>query len=131
MADGNVRRDSASQGALAEATLAQQGVITEAAYEEQAKSFDTMSATARMTAASEEDMATKTDTIATEQEGIAGQQQSLADQAAAAGKTAMWGDIAGGLLKGVAAVASEALAPETGGLSLAATMGLDGLGAIH
>src|SRR6185312_13200510 len=34
---GDLLRDSASQGALAKATLAQQGVITEAGYEEQAK----------------------------------------------------------------------------------------------
>lgn len=35
-------RDSASQGALTHAVLGQQGLITEAGYDEQAKSFQTM-----------------------------------------------------------------------------------------
>jgi hypothetical protein len=47
----DLMRDSASQGALAKGVLAQQGTITEAGFEEQAKSFDTMATTGRATAA--------------------------------------------------------------------------------
>ena len=46
---------------------------------EQPESFNTKSAAARATAASEMDVATKTDTIATEQEGVAGQQPTVAN----------------------------------------------------
>jgi hypothetical protein len=42
----------------------QQGAITEAGFDEQAKSFQTMSAAGRATAASEFDIANQTDTIA-------------------------------------------------------------------
>lgn len=43
-------RDSANQGALAKATLAQQGLITEAGYEEQAQSYQLMSQAANQAA---------------------------------------------------------------------------------
>lgn len=42
--------DSANQGALAKATLAQQGQITEAGYEEQAQSYGIMSQAANLAA---------------------------------------------------------------------------------
>lgn len=103
----DVLADSASQGALAKETLGQQGLITEAGYEEQANSYGLMASTARTTAAGEEQ-------IASEQES--------------AGQTSMWGDIAGGLLKGAAAVASIVAAPATGGLSLAALPAAIGAG---
>jgi hypothetical protein len=93
----DILADSASQGALAKATLGQQGLITEAGYQEQATSYGIMQSTATQ-AASEEDQ-------------IAQQQQNAAS-------TSMFGDIAGGILKGAAAVAGLALAPETGGASL-------------
>jgi hypothetical protein len=70
-----------------------------------------MSAAAKATAAGEVSIAGQEDTIATEQ-------QQLATQTAAAGSTSELGDVAAGLLKGAAAVASVVAAPATGGLSL-------------
>lgn len=43
-------RDSANQGALQKAVLSQQGLITEAGYEQQAKSYNLMAANAEMAA---------------------------------------------------------------------------------
>lgn len=83
----DILADSARQGALAKATLGQQGLITEAGYNEQAQSYTMMAATARTTAAGEEDIASKTED---------------------AGQFAMLGDIAGGILKGAAAIATIA-----------------------
>ena len=77
---------------MAKSTLGQQGLITEAGYEEQAQSYGIIANTARQTAGEEEE--------------IANQQQN------AGGITAL-GDIAGGILKGAAAVAGLA----TGGVS--------------
>lgn len=54
----DLMRDSASQGALTKAVGAQQGLITEAGYKEQAESFTTMSQAARMAADAEEHAAT-------------------------------------------------------------------------
>lgn len=102
----DILRDSASQGAMAKAVLGQQGLITEAGYKEQQESYETMASTARTTAAGEDTIADQTD--------------QLAQQTIAAGKQAATGDFISGALKGVAAVASIALAPATGGLSLAA-----------
>jgi hypothetical protein len=73
-------RDSAQQGALAKQVLAEQGEITEAGYEEQAKSFDTMSAAARMAAAGGMDIARRTDLIADRSDAIAGQTDAIAGQ---------------------------------------------------
>lgn len=95
----DILRDSASQGALSKAVLGQQGLITEAGYQEQQQSYNLMASTARTAAASEDQIANETEQ---------------------AGKTAEFGDFISGALKGVAAVASVALAPVTGGLSLAA-----------
>lgn len=118
----DIMRDSASQGALAHGTLAQQGVITEAGFEEQAKSFDTMSAAGRATAASEYGIADKTDVIAGQQDQIAvGQDQLAVDTQKVADQSAT-GSFISAALKGVAAVASLALAPETGGASIALGM---------
>lgn len=103
---GDILRDSAQQGALAKGTLAQQGVITEAGYEEQAQSYTTLANAGRMAAASEMDIAGKTDVIASEQDKLAAQQQQLANATADSGKTSAFGDFAGGLLKGAAAVAT-------------------------
>jgi len=83
----DVLADSARQGALAKETLGQQGSITEAGYQEQATSYGIMATTATNAAASEEE--------------IANQQES-------AGKTSMWGDIAGAIFNGAAAVAGLA-----------------------
>lgn len=127
----DLMRDSASQGALAHGVLGQQGAITEAGFDEQAKSFQTMAAAGRATAAGEMDIAGQTDVIAGQQDQLANQQDQLAVQTKKAADDAASGDFFSSAIKGVAAVASIALAPATGGLSLAATAGLDGLGAIH
>lgn len=102
----DIMRDSASQAALQRGVLEQQGVITEAGYDEQAKSFTTMAAAGRATAASEYDIATKTDVIAEQQDQIAGQQDVLAQQTQDAANTQATGDFIGSALKGVAAVAT-------------------------
>jgi hypothetical protein len=80
-------RDSASQGALTHAVLGQQGLITEAGYNEQAASYKNMSQAATAAGNAENQASTFADVT--------------------------------GIIKGVAAVASLALAPETGGASLA------------
>lgn len=53
-------RSSASQGALTHAVLGQQGLITEAAYTEQAQSYTNMAAAARQAGNAEESLAAKT-----------------------------------------------------------------------
>lgn len=95
----DILRDSASQGAMTKAVLGQQGLITEAGYQEQADSYTLMSSAARMAAAGEMDIANKTEDLANTQ-GI--------------------GSFISGAIKGVAAIASIGAAPFTGGLSLAA-----------
>jgi hypothetical protein len=106
---GDILRASASQGALAKGVLAQQGVITEAGYEEQATSYNTLATAGRAAAATQEEMATQTYGIASEQDQIAAQQQGLAQQTLAAGSTAAFGDFAGAALKGAAAIATLAV----------------------
>ena len=81
----DILRDSASQGALTKAVLGEQGLISEAGYEEQAQSYMTMA--------------------------------SAAGMAAQAEKTAETGDFITGAIKGIAGIASIALAPATGGAS--------------
>jgi hypothetical protein len=117
-------RDSASQGSLTTAVMGEQGLITEASYDEQAQSYATMSAAATTAAGGEENIATQTDQIADQTDQLATATQNAANNTAT-------GDFITSAIKGVAALASVALAPATGGLSLAATAGLDGLGAIH
>jgi hypothetical protein len=116
---GDILRDSASQGALAHGVLGQQGAITEAGFDEQAKSFQTMADAGRATAAGEMDIAGKTDTIAGQQDQLAGQQDQLAVQTQQAADKQAQGDFISSALKGAAAVASLVLAPATGGASLA------------
>jgi hypothetical protein len=53
-------RSSASQGALTHALIGQQGLITEAGYQEQHDSYVNMAAAARQAAQAEEDLAGKT-----------------------------------------------------------------------
>lgn len=84
----DILRESASQGALAKEVLGQQGLITEAGYQEQAQSYGVMASTARETAAGEKQIASETEKAS----GIAA-----------------IGDIAGGLFKGAAAIATLAL----------------------
>lgn len=74
----DVMRDSAAQGALAKNVLGTQGQITEAGFEEQAKSYETMSRAGRVAAAAEYDIANKTDVIAGQTRDIAGRQDLLA-----------------------------------------------------
>jgi hypothetical protein len=130
----DLMRDSASQGALAKGVLAQQGTITEAGFEEQAKSFDTMATTGRATAASEMDIAGKTDVIAGQQDQIAAQQDQLAiDTQNAANKQGI-GDFIGSALKGAAAVASLVVAPEAAVVGFAATSAMGdatGIGGLY
>lgn len=83
----DILADSARQGALAKATLGQQGLITEAGYNEQAQSYTMMASTARQTAAGEENIANETED---------------------AGTFATIGNVAGGIIKGAAAVATLA-----------------------
>lgn len=101
----DILRDSASQGALTKAVLGQQGLITEAGYQEQADSFSVMSGAARTAAAGEFSIADQTDQLAKDT-------QSASD-------TAGIGSFISGAIKGVGAIASIALAPVTGGASLA------------
>jgi hypothetical protein len=102
----DILADSARQGALAKETIGQQGQITEAGYEEQSQSYNLMASTAR---------------------SAASQENQMADETKDASTFAALGDFAGTLLKGAAAVASLTIAPELA----PATMGLDGLSAIH
>ena len=113
-------KDSANQAALQQGVIGMQGAINTAGYNEQAQSFETMANVGRQTAASENQIAGETDTIAGQQRSIAQQQIQLGVEAKQAADDAAKGDFIGGLIKGVAAVASVALAPATGGLSLAA-----------
>lgn len=106
---GDLLRDSASQGALAKSVLAQQGVITEAGFDEQAKSYTTLANTGRATAASELDIAGKTDVIAGEQDTLAAGQKQLAYATQQAGENAATGDFFSAAIKGISAVASIAL----------------------
>jgi hypothetical protein len=102
----DLMRDSASQGALARGVLGQQGANTEAGYDEQAKSFTTMANAGRATAASEFDIANKTDTIAGQQDAIAAGQDQLAIQTQQAADQQATGDFISSAIKGVAAVAT-------------------------
>lgn len=74
----DILRESASQGALQRAVLGQQGLITEAGYEEQAKSYETMAKAGRWAAGKETEIAGRTDVIAGRQEGIAIGQEGIA-----------------------------------------------------
>jgi hypothetical protein len=132
---GDIMRDSASQGALAKGVLAQQGVISEAGFDEQAKSFTTMANAGRTTAAGEMDIAGKTDTIANQQDAIAAQQDQLAvDTQNAANKQAT-GDFVTSAMKGVAAVATLLVAPEAapliGGAAASAIGDATGIGGLY
>src|SRR5258708_15749852 len=61
----DILADSASQGALAHSVLDKQEAISVAGYEEQAQSYDVMSAAARMAAGGERSIAAAPDPIAT------------------------------------------------------------------
>lgn len=50
-------RDSAAQGALTKAVIGEQGLITEAGYDEQSQAYTNMASIARSTAAGERDLA--------------------------------------------------------------------------
>jgi hypothetical protein len=116
----DIMRDSAQQGALAKGVLAQQGVITEAGYTEQAQSFTTMANAGRAAAAGETAIASQTDVIAGQQDQLATQQDALAAATQNAANQQSTGDFISGAIKGVAAVASLFAAPVTGGASLLA-----------
>lgn len=115
----DLMRDSASQGALARGVLGQQGAITEAGFEEQQKSYQTMSAAARATAAGEFGIADQTDAIAGRQDAIAAGQDQLAVDTQKVADDSATGSFISAAIKGVAGVASLLAAPATGGLSLA------------
>ena len=116
----DILADSAAQGALAHSVLDKQTAISVAGYEEQAQSYDVMSAAAKMAATGETSIASATDAIAAEQEAlgtrtaalgvtVAEQQQSLAQQTVAAGNQAATGDFIGSAIKVAAALAPLAL----------------------
>lgn len=98
----DVLADSARQGELQKQVLGNQGLMTEAGYTEQAETYKNMSSAAH---------------IASDEETLASQEHL---KAASAEDTAATGDFIQTAIKGVAAVASIAAAPFTGGLSLAA-----------
>ena len=86
--------------------LEKQTAISVAGYEEQAQSYDVMSAAARMAASGETSIADATDAIAAQQEAlgtrtaalgatVAQQQQQLAQATVAAGSSAATGDFVG------------------------------------
>lgn len=54
----DLMRDSATQGAITKAVIGQQGLIEEAGFEEQAKSYDLMASASRMAADADEKAAT-------------------------------------------------------------------------
>lgn len=85
-------RDSAAQGALTRAVLAQQGAIAEEGYREQARSYRTMAETGRSTAGAEFGIADRTDALARQTE-----------EATRRGAT---GSFIGAALKGAAALGS-------------------------
>ena len=60
----DIMRDSASQGALAHAVLSQQGLITEAGYNEQATSYEMMSQAAQQAGFAEQNAGTFADVMA-------------------------------------------------------------------
>jgi hypothetical protein len=60
----DILRDSASQGALTHAVLGQQGLITEAGYQEQATSYQTMSQAAEQAGLAEDNAANNSDIMA-------------------------------------------------------------------
>jgi hypothetical protein len=133
----DILADSAAQGALAQSVLEKQTAISTAGYEEQAQSYDVMSAAARMAAGGETSIADATDAIAGQTRAlgaqtaavgatVAGQQMSLAQQTEEAGKSAATGDFIGAALKGAAAIAGFALGPATGGLSRVAAGAVEG-----
>jgi hypothetical protein len=90
---------SAAQGTLAKNVLVTQGQMTEEGYEEQAASYATMTAAAKQSAATEEE-------ISGEQTNIAGEEQNLASETLAAGQQSQTGDFLSAVLKGAAAVSS-------------------------
>lgn len=96
---------NASQGELQKQVLAKQGLITEAGYEEQAQSYGAMVNAANI--------------------AVQGEYEAYKGDLAAASSedTTAKGSFIGAAIKGVAAVASIALAPATGGLSLGALAG--------
>lgn len=102
----DIMRDSAAQGAIAHGVIGQQGSIAMAGYEEQAKSFETMSKTGRATAAAEMISADKTDAIAGQQDAIAAQQDQLARDTQKVADDSVFGSYVSAGIKGAAAVAS-------------------------
>jgi hypothetical protein len=60
----DILRDSASQGAIAHAVLGQQGLITEAGYQEQATSYEMMSQAAEQAGFAEENAGKNSDIMA-------------------------------------------------------------------
>lgn len=112
---GDILRSSAEQGALNRGVLQQQGLITQAGYEEQATSYGIMQKAAGV-AASAENVA-----AAGEQAAAAGYEDT-----AKAIKQSQTGDFISAAIEGVAGIASLVLAIPTGGASLAAGAAVEG-----
>lgn len=94
---GDILRSSASQGALNRAVLGQQGLITEAGYQEQASSYRSMQTAAGIASQAEDVSATG------EQAAAQGY-----DYAAQAERSAATGADISGIISGIAGVASIA-----------------------
>lgn len=103
---GDVLAASAQQGELEKQVRANQGLITEAGYQEQADTYTNMVSAAH---------------LASDAETLASKGHLLA---ASAEDDAATGSFISTAIKGVGALASIAFAPATGGLSLAALPGL-------
>lgn len=99
--------DSARQGAIAKQLMGEQALITEAGFDEQAKSYTNLADYARYGASVQNDMAGKLDLISGKQMNIAAQERELGDTA----EKNSW--ITAGI-KGAGAIASLF----TGGMSL-------------
>lgn len=106
----DILADSARQGELQKQVLAQQGLITEAGYQEQAETYGNM---------------VKASDIAVKGAQLASQEHLMA---ADAEETAAKGSFITGAIKAAAGVAAIVAAPYTGGLSLTALGALGSFG---
>jgi hypothetical protein len=120
----DIMLDSASGGALTRQVIKQQGMITEAGYQQQGDSYRNMSAAARF--------AVQGDLLAAEgmDEAAAGARSSSESHGIAS-----WLNFGSAALSAVSGIASVGLAPFTGGASLAlgaaATAATSGTGGLY
>ncbi len=90
-------RSSAQQGALQKEVISQQGLMTEAGYNEQATAYDNLASYGNFAASQETQMAGEQDKIANETDVLANRTDDLANQTRdLAGQTRTAGDISAG-----------------------------------